>query len=174
MLALAITQVNRTEYAARLKTKMQETGGVMETIVVGVDGSGCARDALTRAATEATLRGARLRVVCAWEVPPAVYAGGFAPGVDQATLDGFRENAEAVVREALAEVERLQPSVPCEGEVQQGQPAEVLLNAARDASLIVVGNRGRGGFASLLLGSVSQQVVHHAPCPVLVVRAAEA
>jgi nucleotide-binding universal stress UspA family protein len=146
----------------------------METIVVGVDGSECARDALTWAATEAALRGARLRVVCAWEVSPAVYAGGFAPGVDQGTLDGLRENAEAVVREAVAEVERLQPSVPCEGEVRKGQPAELLLHAAREASLIVVGNRGRGGFASLLLGSVSQQVVHHAPCPVLVVRAVEA
>jgi len=145
----------------------------METIVVGVDGSECARDALVRAAKEAALRGARLQVVCAWEIPPAVYAGGLAPAIDQATLDGFRENAEAVVREAVAEVERVQPSVPCEGEALEGQPAEVLLDQARDASLIVVGTRGRGGFASLLLGSVSQQVVHHAPCPVLVVREAE-
>jgi nucleotide-binding universal stress UspA family protein len=146
----------------------------METIVVGVDGSECARDALMRAMSEAALRGARLRIVCAWEVPPAVYAGGFAPALDQATVDGFRENAEVVVREAVAEVERLQPSLSCEGEVREGQPAEVLLHEARDASLIVVGNRGRGGFASLLLGSVSQQVVHHAACPVLVVRAEEA
>jgi len=145
----------------------------METIVVGVDGSECARDALVRAAKEAALRGARLQVVCAWEIPPAVYAGGLAPAIDQATLDGFRENAEAVVREAVAEVERVQPSVPCEGEALEGQPAEVLLDQARDASLIVVGTRGRGGFASLLLGSVSQQVVHHAPCPVLVVHEAE-
>lgn len=146
----------------------------METILVGVDGSECARDALIRAANEAALRGARLRVVCAWDVPPAVYAGGFAPSFDQSTLDGFRENAEAVVREAVAEVERLHPSLACEGEALEGQPAEVLLDQARNASLVVVGNRGRGGFASLLLGSVSQQVVHHAPCPVLVVRAAEA
>jgi nucleotide-binding universal stress UspA family protein len=143
----------------------------METIVVGVDGSPCARDALARAANEATLRGARLRVVCAWQVPPAAYAGGFTPPIDEATFTGLRENAEAVVREAVAEVHRMQPSVPCEGEVLEGQPAEVLLAEARDASLIVVGNRGHGGFASLLLGSVSQQVVHHADCPVLVVRA---
>jgi nucleotide-binding universal stress UspA family protein len=146
----------------------------METIVVGVDGSQCAHDALARAANEAALRGARLRVVCAWEVPPAAYAGGFAPPIDEAALAGLRENAEAVVREAVAEVHRAQPSLACEGEVLEGQPAEVLLAEARDASLIVVGNRGRGGFVSLLLGSVSQQVVHHADCPVLVVRAQEA
>ncbi|MGE5274298.1 MAG: universal stress protein [Verrucomicrobiota bacterium] len=146
----------------------------METIVVGVDGSECARDALTSAAGEAALRGSRLRIVCAWDVPPYVYAGGFAPSLDRATLDGFRENAEAVVRQAVAEVQRVQPSVACEGEALEGQPAEVLLHEAEGASLIVVGNRGRGGFASLLLGSVSQQVVHHAPCPVLVVRAAPA
>jgi nucleotide-binding universal stress UspA family protein len=144
----------------------------METIVVGVDGSECARTALRIAAQEAALRGARLRIVSVWEVPSTLYAGGFAPG-DQSLLDGFRENAEIVVREAVAEAEGLQPSVRCEGTTLEGQPAEVLLQEARDASLIVVGNRGRGGFTSLLLGSVSQQVVHHAPCPVLVVRAAE-
>jgi len=143
----------------------------MDTIVVGVDGSECARTALEMAAREAELRGARLRIVSAWEVPQAIFAGGFAPG-DQSILDDFRENAEAVVRDAVAETERLQPSVQCEGTALEGQPADVLLHEARDASLIVVGNRGRGGFSSLLLGSVSQQVVHHAPCPVLVVRAA--
>ena len=143
------------------------------TIVVGVDGSECARAALGFAAEEAALRGARLRVVSAWEVPPAVYAGGLAPILDQTTLDGFRESAEAVISGAVAEVKHLQPAVDCEGAAVEGQPAEVLLQEAREAFLIVVGNRGRGGFASLLLGSVSQQVVHHAACPVLVVRAAE-
>ena len=97
------------------------------------------------------------------------YAGGVALG-DQSMIDGLRENAEAIVKDAVAEVGRLHPSVQCEGATLEGQPAEVLVHEARDASLIVVGNRGRGGFASLLLGSVSQQVVHHAPCPVLVVR----
>ena len=144
-----------------------------ETIVVGVDGSECAQDALRLAAGEAALRRARLRVVSAWEIPPAVFGGGFAPGIDQSTLDSFRKNAETVVREALAEVKRLQPSVDVDGVALEGQPAEILLDQARDASLIVVGNRGHGGFASLLLGSVSQQIVHHAPCPVLVVRRTE-
>jgi nucleotide-binding universal stress UspA family protein len=144
----------------------------METIVVGVDGSACAGEALEFAAREAALRQARLRIVCAWEIPPAVYAGGFAPALDQPTLDGFREGAETVVQEAVAEAKELQSTIDCEGKAMQGQPAEVLLQEARNADLIVVGNRGHGGFASLLLGSVSHQVVQHAPCPVTVVREA--
>jgi nucleotide-binding universal stress UspA family protein len=142
----------------------------MDTIVVGVDGSACARAALEFAAHEAALRKGRLRVVSAWDIAPAVYSGGFAPGLDQETIDAFRESAETVVRDALTDVKRLEPALESEGQTREGQAAEVLLDEARGAALIVVGNRGRGGFASLLLGSVSQHVVHHAPCPVLVVR----
>lgn len=142
----------------------------MNTIVVGVDGSNCAREALKLAAHEAAFRKARLRVVCAWEIPPAIYGGGFAPVLDQATLDGFRVGADGVVEEALAQAKELEPAVECQSRVAQGQPADVLLHEANDADLIVVGNRGHGGFASLMLGSVSHQVVQHAPCPVTVVR----
>jgi nucleotide-binding universal stress UspA family protein len=142
----------------------------METIVVGVDGSACAGVALEFAAREAALRQARLRIVCAWEISPAVYSGGFAPGLDQPTLDAFRDGAETVVREAFAASKELQSTIECEGKAVQGQPAEVLLQEARDADLVVVGNRGHGGFASLLLGSISHQVVQHATCPVTVVR----
>jgi nucleotide-binding universal stress UspA family protein len=138
----------------------------MEWIVVGVDGSDGSRAALARAVNEAKLRGARLRVVCAWFISAEVYAAA----IDEATFDSFREDAEAIVRAALAEAERIAPGLTSEGEAIQGQAAEVLLREAQGASLIVVGNRGRGGFAGLLLGSVSQQVVHHAHCPVLVVR----
>ena len=143
----------------------------METIVVGVDGSECAGTALEIAAREAELRSARLRIISVWELPSATFAGGVALG-DQSIIHGFRESAATIVEDAVSEARRLHPSVKCEGMTLEGQPAEVLLHEARDASLIVVGNRGRGGFASLLLGSVSQQVVHHAPCPVLVIRAA--
>jgi nucleotide-binding universal stress UspA family protein len=66
----------------------------METIVVGVDGSAGARAALEFAAREAALRQARLRIVCAWEIPPAVYAGGFAPALDQATPARHRPRSE--------------------------------------------------------------------------------
>ena len=140
----------------------------METVVVGVDGSKCARVALEFAAKEAALRGARLRIVFAWEISATLYAGGMAPALDQEIIDGFRENAEKVVSEAIAEAKRLQPGVESEGKTIEGRAAETLLEEAQGASLIVVGNRGHGGFASLLLGSVSQQVVHHAPCPVTV------
>jgi nucleotide-binding universal stress UspA family protein len=149
-------------------------GAPMETIVVGVDGSDCARETLAYAAREAALRGARLRIVCAWEIPPAVYASGLGPALDETTLNAFHDNAEQVVRDALAQARQLAPATTLEGETVEGQPAEVLLGEAKDASLIVIGSRGRGGVASLMLGSVSQQVVHHAACPVLVVRPAAA
>jgi nucleotide-binding universal stress UspA family protein len=141
----------------------------METILVGVDGSNQSRKALARAAMEAALHEARLRIVCAWDVPSAVFMGGYVPGAEETVFEGYREKAEGIVREAVAEAKLLQPAVPIDGESVQGQPANVLLECATDASLVVVGNRGRGGFASLLLGSTSQQVVHHARCPVLVV-----
>ena len=80
----------------------------MGTIVVGVDGSVGARTALEFAAREAALRKARLRIVCAWDMSPAVYVGGFAPGLDQGTIDGFREGAEAVAREAVEAARLLQ------------------------------------------------------------------
>jgi nucleotide-binding universal stress UspA family protein len=146
----------------------------METIVVGVDGSEGASAALAFAAAEAAFRGARLLVVSAWEVPPAVYGGGFAPALDAETLHGFSEGALATAEAAVAAVKKAQPLVECEAKAVEGQPADILLKEATDATLIVVGNRGLGGFASLLLGSVSQQVVHHAPCPVVVVRSPSA
>lgn len=138
----------------------------METIVVGVDGSQGARAALEYATREAALRRAQLRVVYAWQISPVVYSSGYAPDLDE----GFNEAAETLAREAVAAVKELDGTVECEGEAVEGQPALVLLREARDADLIVVGNRGHGGFASLLLGSVSHQVVQHAHCPVTVVR----
>lgn len=141
----------------------------MKTIVVGVDGSEGAAAALEFAAEEAALRHARLRIVSAWEVPLATYGGGFAPALDEEALDAFRVGAQQVADGALATAKELQPSLEGEALAVEGQPAGVLLEQAADAELIVVGNRGRGGFESLLLGSVSQQVVHHAACPVVVV-----
>ena len=138
----------------------------METVVVGVDGSACASAALEFAAREAALRGARLRIISAWEIAPMIGSVGIYPAE---ALCGLKEQAESAVQGALARAAELQPTVPTEGMVVEGQPAHMLISEAQGAALLVVGGRGHGGFASLLLGSVSQQVVHHAPCPVTVV-----
>src|SRR5262249_23740770 len=141
----------------------------METIVVGVDGSEGGLAALEFAAREAAFRGARLRVVAVWQIPAAAYGVDFAPPVGPGAWDGFRDRGHEVADEALAAVKKAHPSLEGEALVFQGQPADVLLEQSADADLIVVGRRGIGGFRSLLLGSVSQQVVQHATCPVVVV-----
>jgi nucleotide-binding universal stress UspA family protein len=138
-------------------------------IVVGVDGSEGGAAALEFAASEAALRQTRLRIVSAWEVPTAAYGGGFAPPIDPATWDAFRSRAEEVADDASAVVKKQHPSVNVEALAVAGYPAMALLEQSADAELVVVGRRGLGGFTRLLLGSVSEQVVHHATCPVVVV-----
>jgi Universal stress protein family len=78
--------------------------------------------------------------------------------------------AEVAPRTPQPDALAADPSVMVEQYVTSERPAAALLDAAREAALLVVGCRGHGGFAGLLLGSVSQQVIHHAPCPVVVVR----
>jgi len=141
----------------------------METIVVGVDGSDGSTAALEFAAEEAALREAPLRIVAAWDVPAAVYGSGFTPAVDAGTLEALGGRMQELADEAAETAKRLQPSIQVEAAAVAGQPADVLLERAAGAGLIVVGRRGLGGFKTLLLGSVSQQVVHHATCPVVVV-----
>jgi len=139
----------------------------MKTILVGIDGSEHGEAALAFAAEEAALRGAHLLIVCAWENPMVVSPMGFYPAE---MFEGLAENARSIAEVAVARVAELQPLGTCEGKAVEGHPAAVLLKEAEQADMIVVGSRGRGGFANLLLGSVTQQVVHHAPCPVIVVR----
>ena len=138
----------------------------MGTIVVGVDGSSGSREALRFAVEEARLRNAALRVVTAWHVSPMAYSGGFAVSVDP---HDFEESAKAVGKEALAALREETVGVVVERLAKEGQAAQVLLAEAQGADLLVVGSRGHGGFAGLLLGSVSQQVAHHASCPVVIV-----
>jgi nucleotide-binding universal stress UspA family protein len=138
-------------------------------IVVGVDGSEGGGAALEFAAAEAALRNDALRIAAAWEVPAAVYGSGFTPPIDAGTLEAFGARAQQIADEASAAVKKLQPSLEVEAVAVAGQPADVLLEQGAGAELIVVGRRGLGGFRSLLLGSVSQQVVHYAARPVVVV-----
>lgn len=146
----------------------------MHTIVVGIDGSEASVRALDFAAEEAVLRGAALRAVCVWEVPVTAYGDGMIPVVTPEMFDSYREHAQTIVDEAVARVAAARPDVPCTGEVVEGLPAGVLVEESENATLLVVGTRGRGGFKSLLLGSVSGQVVHHSSCPVVVVPAGAA
>lgn len=150
-------------------------------IVVGVDGSEGGAAALEFAAEEAARRRTQLRVVSAWELPISAYSAGsaaFGSGAalppDPATVDAFRQRAEQIADDAVAAARKAEPSLEVEGLAVSGQPADALLAQGADADLIVVGRRGLGGFKTLLLGSVSQQVVHHATCPVVVVQQPDA
>ena len=141
----------------------------MSVIVVGVDQSEGARAALRFALEEARLRQAKLRVVHAWQFG---YIG--APGFEGSLpavggdLAEFHEAAEAALDETLRGM--VADGVAIERRVDQGAAAPVLIEESRDADLLVVGSRGHGGFAQLLLGSVSQQCAQHAFCPVVIVR----
>jgi nucleotide-binding universal stress UspA family protein len=144
-------------------------------IVVGVDGSEGGAAALAFAAEEAVLRKAQLRIVSAWEVPVMVSGAAFAAPVDTvtpdpATIEAFRDRAQQIADEAAATAKTLQPSLDVDVSAAMGHPADVLLAQGVDAAMIVVGRRGLGGLKSLRLGSVSQQVVQHATCPVVVVQ----
>jgi len=135
-------------------------------IVVGVDGSAEADAALVFAVREARLRRLPLRVVCAWEPSASSYAGeAFA-----ATPDAFvaaEQHAEEVVRAALARIPH--DDVEVEALSVEGSAANALVAQAADAELLVVGTRGRGATRRLLLGSVSSEIAHDAPCPVTIV-----
>jgi nucleotide-binding universal stress UspA family protein len=139
-----------------------------KTIVVGVDGSPGSRTALAWAAAEAADHGSDLVVVNVWEhtlLPPAgsvSVSERYVPDPSQRTSDELLE----VIKDVLGE----NPPVLVQPRVKQGRPAKVLIEESENASLLVVGKRGHGGFAGLVLGSVSQHVAAYAHCPVTVVR----
>jgi nucleotide-binding universal stress UspA family protein len=136
------------------------------TIVVGVDGSAGAREALAYALREAQLRDAEVRVVAAWEVPGAAYAGTYGLG-DPELANELEQGARGNVARALEDADV--DGIAIRTVVREGSPARILREEAGDADLLVVGSRGLGGFRGLLLGSVSQQCAHHAPCPLVIV-----
>jgi nucleotide-binding universal stress UspA family protein len=143
----------------------------MNVIVVGVDYSDGAKAALRFALEEAKLRQAKLRAVHAWQFSGHLGAPGLEgsyPGFG-GELEVMRGAAEAEFEAALREFAAGTPGVEVERRIVEGSPAGVLVEESRGADLLVVGSRGRGGFAGLLLGSVSQQCAQHAACPVVIV-----
>lgn len=142
-------------------------------IVVGVDGSESSKAALTWAVGQAELTGDSVDAVIAWHYPVMVGGLPFAPiGVLEGT--DFGAYAATVLADAITETVPADGPVKVSSSVREGNAAQVLLEAADGADLLVVGSRGHGGFAEALLGSVSQACVHHAPCPVVVIRARSA
>ncbi|MGW1061207.1 universal stress protein [Micromonospora rubida] len=137
-------------------------------VVVGVDGSASALDAVRAATREATARNRPLRVVHAFIWPLIGTPLGPVPGVPPEA--GLRNLAEEVIAEAVAEARKISAEVDVTGELVDGSPIPVLLRESRDAALVVLGSRGLGGFAELLVGSAAVQVSARADCPVLVVR----
>jgi len=139
----------------------------MDRIVVGIDGSSGSREALRYAADEARLRGLPLRAVSAWHLPYTVYPGaGFTPVLNPSE---FEQAAQHLATNEITEVLGGKPDLEIDLVVRQGNAATVLLEESSEASMLVLGSRGHGGFAGLLLGSVSQQCAAHASCPVTVV-----
>jgi nucleotide-binding universal stress UspA family protein len=138
-------------------------------IVAGVDGSLSSMSALRWAIRQAGLTGAAVDAVIAWNYPAAAGGYGWAPTGMEGGFD-FRENAEKVLADAISAAVDPGSGVPVRARVVEGIPAQVLLDACDGADLLVVGSRGHGGFAEALLGSVSQHCVHHAHCPVVVIR----
>ena len=138
-------------------------------IVAGIDGSQSSASALRWAIRQAALTGATVDAVIAWHYPDMA-ASGMAVGAMEPPYGVFRESAEKIVADAISSTLDPASDVPVRAHVAQGHAAQVLLDAAAGADLLVVGSRGHGGFAEALLGSVSQHCVQHALCPVVVVR----
>ncbi len=134
------------------------------TIVVGIDGSNHAHDALRWAVSEARLRGTSLTLVHSWEMP--VIHGKPPYDIPSGTL---AERSEHVIRDALASVPEHE-GLEIHRQMAEYLPARALIDASQEGELVVVGSRGLGGFKGLLLGSVAQQVAHHSACPVVIVR----
>jgi nucleotide-binding universal stress UspA family protein len=138
-----------------------------ERIVVGVDGSTSSLDALRWAVAQARATGAVVDAIAAWEQQPYAYGVGYYVPVPSSDLAAA---AREVLAEGIAKTGTGVEPVEIRPRVVEGHPAQVLIEAARGADLLVLGNRGHGGFAGALLGSVGQHCVQHAPCPVVIVR----
>jgi nucleotide-binding universal stress UspA family protein len=138
-------------------------------IVVGIDGSESSNAALRWAVEEARLRHARVQALHAWWIHPML---GLSAEPVPAEADWDSQDATELLRTFITETLGEETGVEITPVAVQGQQASAaLVDAAKDADLLVVGSRGAGGFSGLLLGSISQQCAHHAPCAIVIVRA---
>ena len=140
-------------------------------IVVGVDGSPASKAALSWALNEARLRHAPVEAVHAWQFPAIAVTHFGAEAVPVFAREDIEKAADEMLQETVKEVARDHCDVAVTATLTQGRPGDALLTVAEGADLLVVGSRGHGGFTGLLLGSVSNHIVHHAQCPVVIIRA---
>ncbi|MCP2262341.1 Nucleotide-binding universal stress protein, UspA family [Streptoalloteichus tenebrarius] len=157
------------EHVDEVGEHVLERADVPDGVVVGVDGSASSLRALRAAAEEARLRGCALHVVRAWTLRTAPRPPDCPPGAVPSLAeysDYVREQTEELVTEQLG----AEPGIPVRVHAIHSPSPQGLIAASTHAALLVVGHRGRGGFAGLVLGSVADQCVRHARCPVLVVR----
>lgn len=138
----------------------------METIVVAINGSEEAEISLEHAVREAAIRGGKLRLVGAWDVPASILGSGVA---GREMYDDFRANAENLIAEAIARVKELNPSVQVETRVVKGHLGNALIQESAGATMIVVARRAHGGLREWILGSLARQALSRAEIPVLVV-----
>jgi nucleotide-binding universal stress UspA family protein len=143
----------------------------MPGIVVGVDGSGHSRKALERAAAEAVAHHAPLTVLVIHQAVRDVYGSPSHYPEDATLTEKAKEAAQAETSQVLAAVGTQPTSVTVTA--VHGLPADELVKASQGADMLVLGRRGMGGFARLLMGSVTSQVAQHAQCPVLIVPSAD-
>jgi nucleotide-binding universal stress UspA family protein len=143
--------------------------GGIETIIVGVDGSDSSRVALQWAYDEAAHHAASLTVLASWHAP-SLPVSPPAAALEEGYETLPRRNAMALLDELVTALDDRSPAVDVRTSIEEGSPAEVLIERSKGCDLVVVGSRGHGGFAGMLLGSVSQHLVAHAHCPVVVVR----
>lgn len=140
-----------------------ELNSTRPRIVVGVDGSAESRSALRWAASLASGMDASLDVVAVWQFPPATEWNFAAAGWDP------EQDATQWLNSAVEDVFGADRPDGLQLRVVQGNVAQALLSESEDATMLVLGSRGYGGFAGLLLGSVSAKCAEHARCPVLIV-----
>ena len=133
-------------------------------VVVGVDGSDSSKAALRWAARFAAMFGGRVDVITAWHIPTTFAGPGYIPSTFDLSVD-----YEKVLGNVVDEVFGSERPRNMRLAVREGSAARVLLDESKDATMLVVGSRGHGGFAGLLLGSVSAKVAEHATCPVLII-----
>ncbi|MCS4536479.1 universal stress protein [Corynebacterium sp. HS2168-gen11] len=139
-----------------------------DVVVVAVDGSDAAKNAVRWAANTAAKRGVPLRLVSTYSMPQFLYAEGMVP--PQELYDELTAETMEIIEASRVIAEEVAPGLQIGYTIAEGAPIDMLLEISDEVTMIVMGSRGLGGLSSMVMGSVSAAVVSHAHCPVVVVR----